>query len=71
MMKSEWQYQPVNKVKVDYTVYFCGKAINEDNFITGMKAFVDSLASPKNDNDMAHGLIPDDSPAHFTIGSIK
>ena len=71
MMKSDWHYEPVNKVKVDYTVYYCGKAIDEDNFITGMKAFVDSLTRTKTDNDMAHSLIPDDSPDHFTIGRIK
>ena len=71
MIKSGYSYKPVNKVEVHYQVFHCAKAIDHDNFIIGMKAFVDCLASPKTDNDMAHGLIPDDSPDHFTIGSIK
>ncbi len=45
---------PMSKVKIRYIVYYCGKPIDSDNLIMGMKYAQDMLA--------IEGIIEDDNP---------
>jgi hypothetical protein len=53
---------PWGPVTVQYTSYWCGKAMDNDNFITGMKYPLDALKGE---------LIPDDDPEHVTILKVR
>ncbi len=54
---------PLERVAIQYTVYWCGKPIDEDNLLKGMKAVQDSVAYV--------GIVPDDGPDHVTILPVK
>ena len=45
---------PMSKVKIRYIVYYCGRPIDADNLIMGMKHAQDMLA--------IEGIIEDDNP---------
>ena len=45
---------PMDKVRVKYTAYLCGKPIDADNLVKGMKPALDALTE--------YGLIEDDNP---------
>ena len=48
--------KPMNKIRVKYIAYWCGKPIDADNLIKGMKPALDALTE--------YGLIKDDSPEY-------
>ena len=45
---------PMDKVRVKYTAYWCGKPIDADNLVKVMKPALDALTE--------YGLIEDDNP---------
>jgi Holliday junction resolvase RusA-like endonuclease len=45
---------PMDKVKIKYIAHWCGKPIDADNLIKGMKPALDALTE--------YGLIEDDNP---------
>ena len=55
--------EPMNKVNIKYTAHYCGKPIDIDNLITGMKYAQDCLT--------IQGIIPDDSPEHINSVSVE
>ena len=48
--------EPMDKIRVKYIAYWCGKRVDEDNLIIGMKPALDALTK--------YGLIKDDSPEY-------
>ena len=48
--------KPMNKIRVKYIAYWCGKPIDADNLIKGMKPALDALTE--------YGLIEDDNPEY-------
>jgi len=50
----EVEAMPMSKVKIRYIAYYCGKPIDADNLIMGMKHAQDVLA--------IEGIIEDDNP---------
>ena len=55
--------KPMDKVNIKYTAYYCGRPIDIDNLITGMKYAQDCLT--------IQGIIPDDSPDHIKNVSVE
>jgi Holliday junction resolvase RusA-like endonuclease len=55
--------EPMDKVTIKYTAYYCGRPIDIDNLITGMKYAQDCLT--------IQGIIPDDSPDHIKNVSVE
>lgn len=53
----------MNQIDIRYTAYYCGRPIDHDNLIMGMKPAVDCLT--------LEGIIPDDSPDHIKNVSIE
>ena len=50
---------PMSKVQIRYIAYYCGKPIDADNLIMGMKHAQDVLA--------IEGIIEDDNPTYVTL----
>jgi hypothetical protein len=50
-------WSPMDKVTIKYIAYYCGKPLDRDNLIAGMKSIVDGV--------VAAGVIPDDGPDHL------
>ena len=48
--------EPMDKIRVKYIAYWCGKPIDADNLIKGMKPALDALTE--------YGLIEDDNPEY-------
>jgi len=55
MELSPWS--PMQQVRIKFIAYYCGKPLDPDNLIAGMKYAVDGV--------VAAGVIPDDGPAHL------
>jgi len=55
--------KPMDQINIHYTAYYCGRPIDHDNLIMGMKPAVDCLT--------LEGIIPDDSPDHIKNVSIE
>ena len=49
-------WSPMDKVTIKYIAYYCGKPLDRDNLIAGMKSIVDGVVEA--------GVIPDDNPDH-------
>ena len=48
--------EPMDKIRVKYIAHWCGKPIDADNLIKGMKPALDALTE--------YGLIEDDNPEY-------
>ena len=57
------QWEPMEQVNIQYTVHYCGKPIDADNFLMGMKAAQDAIVSA--------GIIKDDSPQYINSISVE
>jgi len=60
---TEWRLReidpdPMGKIRIKYIAHWCGKRIDPDNLIKGMKPALDALTE--------YGVIEDDNPDYIT-----